>query len=227
MFEQLEYTSDATLQLKLPTVIRAGVAIRPVERLEIEAAWVWQQWSTLPEIVIDGVAFDLQFEPDSLLDSMVQNGDISNEVTGPFSLPAGLVDASSYRLGVEYRFTDGFEARVGGFFEEAAIPPDLVTISLVDTPKVQVGAGASGWVLDGRLRADVAAAILAFQSLNITNSSVKQVNADVFPECGPGDTPSILGDGACIDLANAGNGKGNSNGWIIGLQLQYAFKKGA
>lgn len=227
-FEKLKYTDDeVTLTIKLPAVVRAGVAIRPTSKLEIEAAWVWQQWSSLSNILIDDVAFNVEFQEDSLLAGMEEDGAIASEVTGPFALPAGLRDAGSYRLGAEYRFTDAFEGRVGGFYEPAAIPEELVTISLVDTPKFQVGGGGSAWLLDGRLRGDFAFAWIFFQDLNITNSDVKQVNAEVFPECAPGNDPQLPfgGNEGCINLANTGNGKASSAGWIIGLQLQYAFKK--
>ncbi len=226
MLEQTRYSSEASLQIKLPTVVRAGVALRPVERLEVEVAWVWQQWSVLPEIRIDEARFDLAFKDGSLLANMAQDGTISPTVEGPFDLPAGYVDAASYRLGAEFRASEAVEVRAGGFFEEAAVPEELVTVSLVDLPKVQVGAGASGWFLDGRLRGDLAVAGIFFPPLDFRDSEVKQVNADVFPECAPGESPSLpFGDNpGCIELANTGNGRGSTRGWIVGAQLQYAFK---
>ena len=228
MFAELEYLDeDITLLIKLPTVLRAGIALRPVERLEIEAAWVWQQWSTLSEIVIDDVDLTIDFEEDSLLQGMVDDGSVDPRVTGPFELPAGLRDAASYRLGAEYRFTEGFEGRVGGFYEPAAIPEELVNVSLIDTPKVQIGGGGSGWILDGRLRFDAALAWIFFQKLDIKNSDVKQVNAGVFPECDPGDSPALPfgGSDGCIVLGNTGNGRAQTKGWIVGFQAQYLFDK--
>lgn len=228
MLEDTRYSDpEIALEIELPLVLRAGVALRPVEKLEVELAWVWQQWSSLSAIRIDDASVEIGFQEGSLLESLEQSGDISSRVEGPFDLPAGLKDVASYRLGAEYRFHESFEGRVGGFYEPNAVPEEVVTVSLIDVPKVQLGAGGSVWALDGRLRGDFAFAMIFFNALDITNSDVKQVNAEVFPECAPGDSPSLPfgGNEGCIVLANTGNGRGSSRGWIIGVQLQYMLKK--
>lgn len=230
MLSESTYSDDdISLEIELPLVLRAGVAVRPVDKLEVEVAWVWQQWSSLSAIRIDDASVQIGFEEGSLLESLEQSGDISSRVEGPFDLPAGLQDVASYRLGAEYRFHESFEGRIGGFYEPNAVPEELVTVSLVDVPKVQVGTGGSVWLLDGRLRGDFAFAWLFFQKLDIRNSAVKQVNAEVFPECGEDQEPALPfgGQEGCIVLSNTGNGRGSSRGWIVGVQLQYILKKPA
>ena len=101
----------------------------------------------------------------------------------------------------------------------AAASVGLLTVAQVDNNKVQIGGGGSGWVLDGRLRFDAAFAWIFFSKLDITNSAVTQVNAEVFPSC-----PAPVGE-LCVEPAVVGNGKGTSHGWIIAAQAQYIFKK--
>lgn len=207
---------DVSLAIDLPLVLKAGVAVRPTSKLEVEFAWVWQQWSSLSEIVIDDVNMTVGFNDDSFLNGMIPEED--RTITGPFELPAGLRDAASYRLGGEYTFNEFFEARAGGFYEPAAVPEELVTVSLVDASKWQIGTGASFTIPDTALRFDLAFAYLFFQDLEIRDSKVAQVNAGVF-EC-PQDTQTGV---LCRSSSIIGNGDTDTYGWIVGVQGQYSF----
>ena len=217
-FEPLRYSGDARLAIDLPLILRAGVAIRPISRLEVEFAWVWQQWSSLDEIRITDVDMTVGFTDSSFLNDFIPEED--RRITGPFNLPAGLKDGGSYRFGAEYRFNDAFEGRAGTFYEPSAVPEELVTVSLVDAPKWQVGGGGSVWIPNTSIRFDMAFAWIFLQDLQIRNSEVRQVTAGVF-DCG--DDDNITGAACSKNAAIIGNGDVSSSGWIVGLQAQYAF----
>ncbi|NCG20260.1 MAG: hypothetical protein GWP91_14725, partial [Rhodobacterales bacterium] len=170
------------VQITLPTIIRAGMAVRPNEKLEVEITWVHQAWASLEEIIIDDI--DLAVEVEAL--------NQSTPIPEQFELPAGLQNASSIRLGGEYRINDGLELRAGGFYGSTAVPEELVTVSLVDTAKVQLGTGASIWFLDGKLRFDGAAAVVLHKTLEVRDSQVEQLY--IYPGIGAEAEPSVIGN---------------------------------
>ncbi|MEQ1507301.1 MAG: outer membrane protein transport protein [Myxococcota bacterium] len=202
VLDQSVYTDDAIrLNIDLPWVVRAGVAVRPVPTLELEADVVWQDWSSLEDIVIE----DIDIEVDSELIPEDQR-----KVDDRIALPAGLHDTVSIRLGGELDLDPRVAVRAGGFWENAALTPQEVSVALVDTPKVQVGGGATVWAIPRRLRFDAAFAWLFFQSLAIRDSTVTQIDAGVVE----GTIPLVVGNG---DLS--------SHGWIVGLSGSVAFPK--
>ncbi len=203
LLNQSVYTDDdVALNLDLPWVLRTGVAVRPVPKVEIEAAFVWQGWSALDDIVIEDI--DIAVDSDSPLVPEDQR-----QVDDTIALPAGLRDTVSVRLGGEVRVLPELELRAGGFWESAALAPEEVSVALVDAPKVQLGGGGSLFLLGERLRFDAAAAVLFMQNYELRDSTVTQIDAGVFD----GTVPQVVGNG---DLA--------SNGWIVGLQAQWAFR---
>lgn len=199
MNETVYTDEDVTLDGTLPWVVRAGVAVRPVPRLEIEGAVVWQDWSSADEIVIRGV--------DITLDSDVLPED-QREVAGSFSLPAGLRDTASYRLGAEWDASERVAVRAGGFYETGALDLEGISVALYDPWKIQVGGGASVWAIPSRLKFDAAFAWLFFPSLAVRDSDVAQVDAGVVD----GVSPLVVG-----------NGDYRSHGYILGLAASVAF----
>lgn len=202
LLNQLTYTDDdIALNLDLPWVLRAGVAARPLPKLEIEGAVVWQGWSSLDDISIEEI--DVGVDSDSILVPEDQR-----RVDEQIVLPAGLRDTVSLRLGAEARIHELLELRAGGFYENGALAPDEISVALVDTSKVQLGAGASTFLLEERLRVDLAAAVQLFRRLEIRNSTVSQIDAGVID----GVVPAVVGNG---DL--------RSSGWILGVQGQWSL----
>jgi len=194
--------SDVALAIALPWVVRAGVAVRPVPALEIEAAVVWQDWSSLQDITIDEI--DIEIESDSPIISEDQR-----RVDDTIVLPAGLRDTVSYRLGVEARVHDQLAVRAGGFIENAALTPQQLSVALVDTPKAQLGMGGSVFLLDEQLRFDASAALLLFRNQQIRDSTVTQIDAGILPDT----VPRVIGNG---DIA--------TSGWVLGLQAAWSFR---
>jgi long-chain fatty acid transport protein len=196
------YTDDdVALNIDIPWVVRAGVAVRPIERLEIELATVWQDWSSLQDIVVEDV--DVTVDSDLIPEE-------DRVVSDRFELPAGFRDTVSVRLGGEWRVHERVAVRAGGFWENAAVAPDELSVALVDTPKVQVGGGGSVFGWDDRVRFDAAFAWLAFRSASIRDSTVRQIDAGVLDS----SDPQVVGNG---DLS--------SHGWVLGAAASVGFGK--
>ncbi|MCA9569570.1 MAG: outer membrane protein transport protein, partial [Myxococcales bacterium] len=185
------------LEIKLPLVVRAGVAVRFVEDLEIELAAVWQNWATLTDILLTDV------DPELIVFGSPA------ELESEFALPAGLRNTTSIRLGGEWRASDLLELRAGGFWENGAFPAQRMTVALYDPSKVQIGGGASLYPMKGRFRFDVSAAKLFFPKLTVTDSEIQLVNVDVLGFNRPPET--------------IGNGTYSSKGWVAAAQLSILF----
>ncbi|MCO4746224.1 MAG: outer membrane protein transport protein [Proteobacteria bacterium] len=186
-----------TLAIQLPMVLRAGVAVRPVPELEVEVAFVYQQWSTMTDLVVDDVDVSI-INP---LTSEVE------QVDSQFVIPQSLHDTWSIRLGGQYRINDLLEVRAGGFYEPSAVDPEHVTVSLVDGDKIQLGGGGSFYINDEALRIDIAGAGILMSDIDITDSEVHLTNANVLND----------------DTVVVGNGTYKTGGWMVGLQASYAF----
>jgi long-chain fatty acid transport protein len=192
---------DISLDIGIPWVVRAGVAVRPIPRLEIEGAVVWQDWSSLEDIVVRNIDIEVQSTSPFIPEDQ-------RKVDDRLELPAGLRDTVSLRLGAEVDVHDQVAVRAGGFWENAALDETEVSVALVDTPKVQLGAGFTVWPIEDRLRFDAAFALLFFRSLEIRNSTVTQIDAGVVDTT----VPLVVGNG---DLS--------SSGWIVGLAGSVQF----
>jgi long-chain fatty acid transport protein len=187
---------DIGLAIDLPLVLRAGVAVRPIERLELEFDYVFEQWSVLEDIIVSDI--DVTITGSAL--------NISEEVDSELALPAGLRNSSSFRFGAEFDALDILAVRAGGFYETAAMPVESLSVALVDAPKFQIGTGASLYA-GGHLRFDASLSTVFYQKQEITDSEVTQVN--------------VYGsDGAVV-----GNGTLEASGWVVGAQASVMFGK--
>jgi len=204
-----KYVDESVLAtIELPMIIRGGIAVRPVPKLEIETAVVWQQWSKNGDIPIEQVQFALDVEEPSFLAIIIPEED--RVIDQNFEIPQNFKDTVSYRLGAEYEIMDELDWRIGGFHETGALRPKHMDVSLVDPAKWQIGTGPTVWLMERKIRFDGAAAMLFFPDVDVTNSERIQTDAGVI-------------DGV-IPLT-VGNGKYTSNGWIVGLQGSYLFRK--
>lgn len=186
------------LAIGLPLVLRAGVAVRPNPKLEIEAAIVWQGWRVLEDIILSDI------DPEVLVFGSPA------EIPSEFPLPAGLRNTASWRLGAEYRIDPQIALRAGGFYENGSMATERLSVALVDPWKVQVGGGWSLWTIDDRLRIDGAIAGIFLPRQQIRDSEVQQIFVDVL---GSGNTPATVGNG---DL--------RSTGWVFGLQASWVLR---
>lgn len=156
---------DITLDLQMPLFLKTGVAVRPAQGLEIEAGFFYETWSRLEDILVG----DIDVTVTGL------DGAINEPVQESIALPAGFEDVWSVRLGGEYRATELLEVRAGGFYEKGSLPPNEISAALVDTDKVQGGAGLSLY-LPGQLVIDGSLSLTSYRKLEIRNSEVTQIN---------------------------------------------------
>ena len=213
LLQETEYTDDdVDLSIALPLVARAGVAVRPLPWLEIEAAAVYQRWSSLEDLVVENV--DIEVNPRDFAQALLPPEDRAVDET--LSLPASFRDTWSWRLGAEARLNEWLEVRAGGFYENGGVPTEQLSVSLVDPWKVQLGGGGSVHLLDEQLRLDVAAAGLIFPSLQIRDSMVSQVDSGVRSPTNEDAQPIVVGNG---DL--------RASGWVLGLQASWVFQSAA
>lgn len=187
---------DVTMGMRLPLVLRTGVAVRPIHGLEVEVDWVYEAWSQLDEIKVTDV-------------DVVVTGDLMDQpVQETFDLPATFRDAWSLRLGAEYDLGEVASFRLGGMYDRSAFHPTNVSVALMDTDKLQVGAGATVKLLGDRLWLDGLFSWVFYAPLEMRDSAVPQINA--WDE----DQVMIVGDGDY-----------SSSGLMVGLGLRYRFVK--
>ncbi len=187
---------DVTMGMRLPLVLRTGVAVRPVEALEVEVDWVYEAWSQLDEIKVTDV------------DVVVTSDFMEQPVQETFDLPATFRDSWSLRLGAEYDLGQVASFRLGGMYDRSAFHPTNVSVALMDTDKLQVGAGATVKLLGDRLWLDGVFSWVYYTPLEMRESAVPQINA--WNE----DDVMIVGDGDY-----------SSTGLMVGLGLRYRFLK--
>ncbi len=197
LLDETRYVDDdVALAIALPHVLRAGLAVRPVPTVEVEAAVVWQGWSSLSDILITDIDIEVASSSPFIPEDQ-------RTVDDSIVLPAGLKDTVSLRLGAEWQAAELLALRAGGFREGGALTEEEISVALVDPAKWQLGGGASAWTEGKRFRLDMAAAALFFPALELRNSTVKQIDAGVLDD---------------VEPAIVGNGNLSSSGWVVGLQ---------
>lgn len=197
---------DVSLEVTMPLVLRGGVLVRPVQRLEVELAGVWQKWDTIDVILVDDV--EMVLHTSSFGDVLIE---------GPVELPAGYQNAWSVRLGAEYDLNDHLAVRGGGLYESSAIPARTQGVGLVDGPKWGYGVGGTVRLpLPGeqghrrRVALDVGWSQSFITPRTITDSEVTQVKIG-FPS------------GEVEDGKVVGNGDFESRLSVFGAGLEFAW----
>ena len=191
----------AHVRIVLPAIARAGVEVRPVDGLRVEAAWVHEFWSSqqtiqaVPEgITIDGVT-----------------GLPPKLAVPPITIPRDFQDSDSFRLGGEYHFVaggHGFDARAGVAYETTAIPTNYVSLSSLDFNKVILSFGGSVY-LGAHWRFDAVLAHVFVQSLYVDPNTAKIATINPLP----GNAPP--------EYVNGGQYGVTSN--VVGVGLNYRF----
>ena len=128
--------TDTHVRFVLPAIVRAGVEIRPIPALRIEAAYVRELWSSHQNIDIQNRTVSL--DGIAGLPPRVRIPDIA--------FPRGFQDSSSFRLGAEYGHVIagyGVDFRAGINYETSAVPREYLSLSSLDFDKVAVSIGGS------------------------------------------------------------------------------------
>jgi len=191
---------SVTLNVDLPIIARAGVAVRPRKDLEIELAATFEQWSSLADIRVEDI--DVTVTSESL--------NIEREVPPTLNLPAGFRNNFSLHLGGEWRASKLIELRGGLKWERGSLAPERISVALVDPWKVQLASGASAWLVDGRLRLDAMGTYLHLPTLQLSSSQVDHVGIPVLTDS--------------VSTGIVGNGTLRSHGWNAGLRVAWIFR---
>lgn len=190
----------AHLHLELPPVLRVGVELRPGsgDDLRIEVAYVREFWSV--EKSLDITPEDIQLYKIS--------GFPSPFGVDPISLPRGMQDSSSFRLGGEYRYTR-FVARAGIAYETTAVPTAYVAPLTVDSGKLVTSIGGSV-VVNEHLRLD---AVLSHTFEGSVTVTPEQAAVPLINPVKGNPTQSVTVNG----------GNYTANLWVLGGGLEYRF----
>jgi long-chain fatty acid transport protein len=118
--------------LPLPATASAGIAVMPSEKLTISAEANLVFWNTYRTL-------DFTFSGSN------GYGPTAGLLGGNSSSSAKRYyqDALCFRLGAQYKVTDGLTVRAGGFFDQAAVKDGYVTPETPDADRIGLTAGAS------------------------------------------------------------------------------------
>ncbi len=159
--------SETTLQVTVPLIVRAGVQVKPIDKVRVEVDGTWTQWSTMSEFRITDMNMTVPHDPDSL----VLQEDIV--VTEDVVFPTGFVDAFSVRLGGDWQITDWAQVRLGGHYETSALPEATVGVNLPEGNKFGIGAGGT-FTIAKRVALDVGFAQQFLGTQTLTESQATQ-----------------------------------------------------
>jgi long-chain fatty acid transport protein len=194
----------AHLHLELPPILRAGVEFRPLDNndLRVELAYVREFWS---------VEQSLDITPDDIKLYGI-TGFPSPFGVNTISLPRGMKDSNSFRLGVEDKIdiaTIKFLLRAGVNYETSAVPTSYVAPLTVDNNKVIASIGGS-IIVDKHLRLDgvLSHTIQGDVYVNPASASVPLINP-------------VKGNATPQDFVNGGTYHVNT--WVLGGGLEYRF----
>jgi long-subunit fatty acid transport protein len=168
--------NKVTLNVNFPMILRAGVRYKPIDRVAIEAAFVWEQWSRNKTILLAPDNISVSFPP------LIDNAPLPT-----FALDKQNVDAFSGRLGTEIRPLDFLTARLGVFYESPAIRPSRMDLTGPDGHKVGISAGVSiqlwkFWIDAGYVHA-------FFPNVKVSDSQTQTISVL------PGSPVATLGNG--------------------------------
>lgn len=121
---QLPADGDIKASVTLPMAFTGGIAVRPIQNLEIEADVIWMQWSKFQQLDVTAQA--------------------AGNMTTTISTVENYKDTTSIRAGVEYKLPDiGLSLRAGYIYDPTPIKPAYVTAQLPDADRNDLCVGAS------------------------------------------------------------------------------------
>ncbi|HEY2516999.1 MAG TPA: outer membrane protein transport protein [Polyangiaceae bacterium] len=196
--------TDASIHFVLPAIFRAGIEVRPIPQVRVEAAYVREFWSVQQSINIDMKNVNLD---------NVGAGTMPPKIAIPdIKFPRGFRDSNSYRIGAEVTYKLGgyrFANRLGFSYETSAVPNPYVSVSSLDFDKYALTFGGSlyigeHWRFDG-LYAHL------FTSTTFVNPDTAQI-----PRINP------LQGNPTFEEVNGGYYTATADLWGVGLN--YLFK---
>lgn len=111
--------------LNMPANLAAGINVKPIKNLNIEADYVWYQWSSFKTLAIN---FSQQT-------TLLKN----------LKIPRNYKNSSQIRLGGEYKdaFTKGLALRAGASYDNSPIPNRTLDPTLPDDNRLSFSGGVS------------------------------------------------------------------------------------
>jgi long-chain fatty acid transport protein len=197
ILENAELVGDrASIRMKFPLIVRAGVELRPTEQARVELAAVYEQWSSQQSIDV---------RPEDMVLTKVRG--VGDYKLANISLARGMRDTYSVRLGGELRRDRGAFARlpvilrIGAAYERGAFSRRTLTPLTIDTDKLLVSAGL-GVELTERVRLDLAAGWYAMRDVTVTESTIAR--------------PQALRPATTVDNVTLGNGRYTAEAGYLG-----------
>ncbi len=209
--------NDVDVLLTMPLILRAGVAFRPIDTLEIEYVTVYERWQLTKEVLIDNVLAPLTLSEE--VQALAQDIDPNIPINGPVSIPAEYTDTFSYRLGMEWRAKNWLSLRSGAYYEQTAIPNRVQGVSLMDGNKVGYGVGAS-YHWEDIASFDFALSQSFLGTRKIRNSELRtlEVPIDISNALSGEALDTSIGSGSVV-----GNGDISSTLTMLSLGVTYYF----
>jgi long-chain fatty acid transport protein len=173
-FTDTTYTDeDIRVLVGVPWIVRAGVEVKPIDRLRVELAGNWINWSSLDKMVITDLDLAMETKEQDLETGENLLGFDDATVTDDVNFATGFQDSWSLRLGGQVEATDWLGLRAGGHYETSAIPAATQGVQLVDGEKWGVSLGATATV-GKRVAIDVSAAEVFLSDKTIEGSELRQ-----------------------------------------------------
>lgn len=209
MFEGARVDGDsARVEQDFPFIFRAGVELRPTERLRAELAFVFEGWSAQDAVEI--VPNDIWIR-DVLA--------IQDYQVGTLRIPRQMNDTISVRLGGEYVVGDAgaLALRAGAMYETSSFDDAYLTPLTLDSDKLVLALGASYEVSRG-IFVDATYGHVFLADRSVTNSAVPQPNP-----IRPPPEPSAPAPDAPVYV---GNGDYSMEADVVGVGLRWSFGAG-
>lgn len=154
---------ESDLSFTLPAVIRAGIEVRPIPALRIEAALDTELWSMHDEI--DITPHDIRIE---------NAAGVGTYTVGNIVIPRKFKTSFAPAIGAEWHGPE-FMLGAGYSYETAAASPGYVSVLTVDSAKHLVGIGggyeAGGW----QIGASAGVALLADVQVSLADGKLTQL----------------------------------------------------
>jgi long-chain fatty acid transport protein len=203
VFDNAKQVGDqANVTFDLPPIFRAGVEVRPVDKLRIEVAYVREFWSVQQDLVI---------RPTNLAIDNITAFPSPFKVS-TITIPRDFQDSNSFRLGGEVGIPVGkylVDVRLGLNYETSAIPTAYLSPLTIDLNKFTLGFGA-GFHPSAHWRFDVVYAhVFAFQT------TVPPAEAAI-PQINP-----VRGNPTATETVNGGTYAARAD--VLGIGVNYVF----
>ena len=178
IFDNAHIDGDsAHVRFKLPSILRAGVEVRPTDDLRVEAAYVREFWSI--HDAIEMTPDDVSFGGIAGLPKKVP--------IPPIRFPRNFQDSNSYRLGGEYTFKVwGYpmDLRAGVAYETTAVPPAYLSLLTIDMDKTVLSLGG-GLHVGEHWRLDAMFAHLFASSVTVSADEARIPRVNPIPGNAP------------------------------------------